>query len=366
VAVVGGGVVGLAVAWGLARRGEPCLVLERGTPARAATAAAGGMLSPLGEADGPGAFLELALESLALWPPFVARLEGGADAVGFRTCGKLIAAFSAVEAAALGRRARWISRTGAASASLTPAQARAIEPGLAPDVVAGLHLPAEAVVDPWRLGPALAAAVRAAGVVVETGTPVAALDTRGGRVAGVVLADGRRIGADTVVLAAGAWSGRLEGLPRPLPVHPVRGQMLSLAPGSQPLGGVVGAPGAYLIPRVTDDGARVVVGATQEEVGFREGTEPAALDALHRAAIRALPGLADARVADRWWGFRPGTPDGLPVIGPDPDLGGLVYATGHFRNGILLAPVTAARLVGAVLDGDVRDLEAFRPDRFGA
>lgn len=357
--------VGLAVARALAWRGATCVVLEKGHLARAATAAAGGMLSPLGEARSPGAFLTLALASMAGYPEFVAGLEGGAEAVGFRVCGKLLVAFEPQGVEALRRRAAWQNEAGFPASVLDGAEARRLEPGLAPDVAAGLHLPTDGVVDNRRLAAALVRSARAAGVTFREGTEVAGLHVRTGTARGVVLGDGSVVEGDVMILAAGAWSGGIAGLPRPLPVRPVRGQMLALAPEKQGLAGVVAAPGAYLIPREAEAGAWVVVGATQEEAGFREGNDPDAVAALHRAAVRAAPWLAPAPIAERWWGFRPGTPDGLPVLGADPELPGLVYATGHFRNGILLAPATAHHLARLVVDGDGRALEPFRPDRFG-
>jgi glycine oxidase len=322
------------------------------------------MLSPLGEASSPGPFLELARRSLARYPDFVAGLPGGADSVGLRLCGKLVVTCSTADVTELRQRARWMASSDSAVRMLEGAELRALEPALAPEVLAGLHLPSDGVVDNRRLGEALAQAVVRAGVELRTDCDVRSLRRGNGGVTGVTLADTTTVDADMVVVAAGAWSGKLDGLPRPLPVRPVRGQMLALAPVEQPLRGVVGAPGAYLIPRRTADGERVIVGATQEDVGFREGTDPAALDALRSAALRAVPALAHAPVASTWWGFRPGTPDDLPIIGLDPDVPGLAWATGHFRNGILLAPITAELVSRAVLDGDASGLEPFRADRF--
>jgi glycine oxidase len=340
-------------------------VLEKGRAAGAATDAAGGMLSPLGEAPTPGPFLAFALQSLERYPAFVSALGIDADAVGLRACGKLLAAFSGEGLAALEARAGWLQEAGFDARLVDGPGARALEPALGVDVVGGLHLPTDGVVDNRRLGSALVRAVRAAGATLRERVRVRGIDTEAGRIRGVILDDGERVAGDVVVLAAGAWSGRVDGLPRALPVRPVRGQMLALSLPAQPLDGIVGSPGAYLIPRATVAGPRVVIGATQEEVGFREGNDGGAIEVLRRAAERAAPVLAGATEAGRWWGFRPGTPDDLPIVGADPDLPGLVYATGHFRNGILLAPATAHRVARLVLEGDPSGLEAFRPDRFG-
>lgn len=364
-AVVGGGVIGLAVAEALARRDQRVVLFERGRVAEEATWAAGGMLAPLGEARGPGPFLALALDSLSLYPEFVARAEAAWGApVGFRRCGKLLVAFEDGDVQRLRTRWQWQHREGHDVRLLTPDEARTVEPSISPAVASALHLCADAQVDNRRLGTAMAAAARGAGVEIREASPVHRLTTQGGRVAGLELASGARFDAEWVVLAAGAWSGRLEGLPRPLPVRPVRGQMMALAVDDPTPAGLVGTPGAYVIPRQGGAGPLVVVGASEEDVGFHRGTDPDTLTSLRNAAVRALPGLATAPVVERWCGFRPGTPDDLPVLGPDPDLPGLVYATGHFRNGILLAPVTADRIARVVTDDEAAGLEAFRPDRF--
>ena len=189
------------------------------------------------------------------------------------------------------------------------------------------------------------ALARRSDVRVETGTAVRAIESAGGRATGVAFegsgggsgADGRAE-AHLVVLAAGAWSGGIAGLPRPLAVRPVKGQMASLRPAPMPIRHVVGGRRAYCVPR--DDG-RVVVGATVEDAGFDERVDPAAVDALIGAAAAAVPALTAAPLESRWAGLRPGTADDLPILGADPDLAGLLYATGHYRNGILLAPLTA-------------------------
>lgn len=364
-AVVGGGVIGLAVAEALARRDHRVILAERGRVAEEATWAAGGMLAPLGEARHPGPFLALALESLSLYPEFVARAEAAWGApVGFRRCGKLLVAFDHGDAQRLRARWRWQHQEGHDVRLLAPDEAREVEPSISFAVESALHLRADAQVDNRRLGTALVALARGAGVEIREGAPVRGLTARGGRVTGLELASGEHLDADRVVLAAGAWSGGLEGLPRPIPVRPVRGQMLALAVEDPLPAGLVGAPGAYLVPREGVAGPLVVVGASEEDVGFQRGTDAATLGALRTAAVRALPALAAAPVVERWCGFRPGTPDNLPVLGRDPDLPGLVYATGHFRNGILLAPVTADRIARLVTDDEAAGLEAFRPDRF--
>jgi glycine oxidase len=366
VLVVGGGVIGLAVADALARSGMGVTVLERDRCGAGATDAAGGMLAPLGEARSRGPFLELAMESLALYPDFVGRIEAASGhRVGFRVCGKLLVAYDPEDGGRLAERARWQRAEGFAARLLDGPGAREIEPGLSSEVLSALHLPTDAVVDNRRLAAALALSARAAGAVIREGSAAERLLVAGGGVAGVGLVGGERLHGRHVVLAAGAWSAALRGLPRPLPVRPVRGQMLALSAPSADVRGLIAAPAAYLVPRGPESGGRIVIGATQEEVGFRSGTEPDAIAGLRAAAERALPSLVGAPERERWSGFRPGTPDELPFLGPDPELDGLVYACGHFRNGILLAPATASRLERLLVRGDGSGLEPFRVDRFG-
>lgn len=362
--VAGAGAVGCAVAREAAASGRAVTVVDPGRPGAAATWAAGGMLSPLGEAPEPGPFLDLALRSRELWPRFAAELEAatGVD-LGLRLEGKLLAAFDGPGLDALARRQRWQEQAGFRVRWLEGREVRRLEPAVSERARGGLLLPRDGAVDNRALGQALGHAARAAGCRFVQGPAVKAVEVRGDRVEGVRLDDGTRLPAGVVVVAAGAWSGGIEGLPRPLPVRPVRGQMLSLRLPGSAVRRVLAAD-VYLIPRREAGEARLLVGATMEEAGFDRRTTPDALRRLREGAVRLVPSLEEAPVAESWAGLRPGTPDDLPVLGPDPQLPGLVYATGHFRNGILLTPVTA-EYVGAVLRGDAPPvLEAFRPDRF--
>ena len=340
VLVIGGGIIGLAIADALAEEGREVTVVERGRVGRGATWAAGGMLSPLAEAEEPGPFLELARRSMELYPAWVAAIEDatGRD-VGLHRDGKTLVAFDESEVEALRARYAWQSAAGHPVRWLDSEEVRALEPGVAAEVGAGLHLPEDGRVDPRRLVEALAAVARAKGAALREETPVEALLTSGDRVVGVRTPAGP-LHAGIVVLAAGAWAPGLAGSPP----NPVKGQMLELAPEGRPVRAVVSAPGAYLIPRSTPAGPRVVVGATMEDAGFDESTDPATLDALHAAAGRAVPALADAPRSDAWAGLRPGSPDGMPTLDFDPDRTGLLHAHGHHRNGVLLAPVTAERV----------------------
>ena len=362
VIVVGGGAVGLACAWALAVGGRRVTVLERGARGGEATQAAGGMLSPLAESAGPGPFLDLGMASLALWPSFAERLEEetGVD-LDLRLGGKLLLALDQEGAEALRARRDWAHRSGYDARWLEGAGLREREPAATPAALGGLHIAEDGQVDNRLLAHALSAAARAAGCTVVAAEAGGLLATSQG-IRGVATRDGEEHLGDLVVLAAGAWSGGLSGLPRPLPVRPVKGQMIALAAPAS-LATALETEACYLIPR---RGGSVWVGATSEEVGFSRGSTAEARAALRRAAAAAVPGLEHARELEAWDGFRPGTPDGLPFIGPDPDLSGLIHATGHFRNGILLTPITAELVARAAEGAPDPRLAAFRPDRFNA
>ena len=362
VAIIGGGVIGTAIAWRLAQRGVAATVIDE-RRAGSATAAAGGMLAPLAEAHRPGPFLDFGLESLRRYPAFVAALEEASGlAVGYARAGKLIAALTAGEAEDLAATYAWQARAGDARAELLDgARARALEPSLSHDVRAAILIRDDHRVDNVLLAAALARALPLAGGVMVNARATAVL-AEGQRVVGVV-AGGQRIDADAVVVAGGAWSGTLEGLPRPLPIRPVRGQMLALKPARALFGRTLASTHGYLVPRA--DG-RVIIGSTMEEAGFEANTTADALATLREGAVRLVPGLADAARVGAWAGLRPATSDGLPLLGAEPLLPGLFYATGHFRNGILLAPVTADAVSAAIVGETDVDLSPFAPSRFDA
>jgi glycine oxidase len=361
VVVIGGGVIGCVVARRIAARGATVTLIERDVPGRAATWAAGGMLSPLGEAGDHPAFLDLAVRSLDLYAQFVSELtaQSGIE-VEYRPAGKLHVTIGRghSDLRSLVERGR-----GFGVQPMTGDEARGLEPALGPAVDAAIFVGRDHRVNNRLLGVAAWKAAEASGVRVHCDSPAASLEIDS-RVRSVRLTDGTTIASDSVVLAAGAWSSRIEGLPRPLPVEPVRGQMLSVeGDRDNPLlERVIHAPGCYLIPR---EEGHIVIGATSERAGFVPGPTPAGLAALSAAAAAVVPAIAQKRVLETWAGFRPGTPDGLPVLGPDPAVDGLFYATGHYRNGILLAPITAEILAACVAGvASPVPLDPFRPDRF--
>ncbi|WP_336209051.1 FAD-dependent oxidoreductase [Nonomuraea sp. LPB2021202275-12-8] len=381
--VVGGGVVGLSIAWRLARSGRPVTLVDP-APASGASHAAAGMLAPVSEVSyTEEPLLRLGVASLARWPSFAAELaadaglsadagpdpRGGLGADGgllaaaragldLRADGTLDVAFGADDLAALGELAAFMEKLGLPVERLTGRECRRLEPMLAPSVRGGLLARTDAWVDPRRVTAALLAALERRGVPVVRAR-VSELLREGDRVTGVRLepATGpREIAAERVVLAAGAWSGGLADVP----VRPVKGQIMRLR-AAQPLlgrcvrGTVHGTP-VYLVPR--GDG-ELVVGATQEELGFDTRVTAGGLYELLRDARELVPGVTELEVADVVAGLRPGTPDNLPIVGPS-GTPGLTLATGHHRGGVLLAPLTAA-----IVQGEEADLATFcSPARF--
>jgi glycine oxidase len=350
---VGGGVIGLSCAWRAAQRGARVAVLDRAQPPAGATRVAAGMLAPVGElAFGEPDLLEMTLAAAALYPGFVAELEAASgEATGYLRQGALHVALDRDEAAQL-RRVHDLQRSlGLEAEWLPPRRCRELEPGLTPSFNGGVHVAGEATVDPRALTAALLAALAAQAVEVRTGCEVVAGVFAGERLAGVRTATGEELRAEAVVLASGAWAGRADWLPegaRP-PVRPVKGQVLELRTrdGAAPCARIVASERVYLVPR--PDG-RLIVGATVEELGFDTAVTAGGVHELLREAYRLLPEVAEMELVETIAGLRPGTPDNLPLIGPGA-IDGLLLATGHYRNGILLAPLTAAA-IAAVLAGD--------------
>ena len=367
VAVVGGGPIGLAVGWRAAQRGLGVVVLDAGAPGAGVVAA--GMLAPVSEAEhGQDALLALGLASARRYPGWIEELRAasGADP-GYRTTGTLLVARDRDDAEQLERALLLRRELGLPVMRLRASEARRLEPALAPHVRLALHAPGDHAVDPRALAAALAAALVAAGGELRREARVTGVLTGAGAVHGVELQDGSRVMAEQVVIAAGAWSGLLDGLPKHarLPVRPVKGQVLRLRDPEGPglAERVIRLPGSYLVPR--GDG-RYVLGATVEERGWDDHPTAGAVHELLRDMGEAVPGVLELRLEEVGAGLRPGTPDNAPAIGPGA-LEGLLWATGHHRNGILLAPVTAD-LVAGLLTGEALPAEAapFAPARFAA
>lgn len=360
VAVVGGGVIGLTIAHRLAAAGASVTVIDRTASAQEASWAAGGILGPQLEAERPGPFLELALRSRTLYPALAATLkEQTGLSIGYRETGMLRLAFTEDQAQSLAATHAWQRASQLRAELLSPVELRGLEPSASPHAIAGLWLPDDHQVEPRRLLAALRAGCVRLGVSVLLGEALE-LETRGDRVSGVRTSAGR-LEADRVVLAAGVWSGALAPLGIRLPLEPVRGQIVELRVAPGMLQRQLNGEGVYLVPR--EDG-RVLVGSTMERVGFDRSVTDAAVEGLLRGACKLCPSLSGAAVNDRWAGLRPATPDHLPILSAGP-LTGLFFATGHFRNGVLLAPITARIVLDWVSEGPrVMDLNAFRHTRF--
>jgi glycine oxidase len=361
VAIIGAGVVGLGIAWRLAARGAAVEVFDRGTAGSGASHAAAGMLAACCEAEpGEEALVALGRDSQARWPGFAAELQlvSGID-VELRTEGTLVIASTADDQARLHHHLVFQQKLGLPLHWITAAETRRREPHLAGKLAGAVWSPEDHQVDNRKLAAALRIAAERAGAVVREHAPVKEIAIVGPRADGIVLEDGTRIAADAVVLAAGAWSRGIAGLAPELrpPVRPIKGQMLALRmdPASPLINHVLWAPGVYMVPR--RDG-RLIVGATVEEKGFDTTLTAGGLLSLLDAAWRTVPSIEELPIDEMWVGHRPGSRDDAPILGPGP-VDGLVYATGHHRNGILLAPVTADAIAHLVLDGEIE--AAIRP-----
>lgn len=368
VAVVGGGLIGLGIAWRCAQRGLAVTVFDP-APGSGASWTAAGMLAPVTELRyGEQSLFALNLLSAGRYPGFVAELQSAAGMdVGYRLTGSVVAAWDAADLASLQDMAAFAKSLGHPVEVLTGRELHRESPLLSPGLPGGIIAPGDHQVNNRRLHAALHAAFAAAGGRVVTERVTAVWSPRG-RVAGVVLTDGAVVPAEITVLAAGAWSRQVDGVPPELKprVRPVKGQTLRLRlPGEEVLGCVVrgtvrGSP-VYLVPR--HDG-ELVVGASTEETGFDLTPRAGAVYELLRDAQSLLPIVAEARLEDVSTSLRPGSPDNAPMIGPS-GVDGLVFATGHYRNGVLLTPVTADGVADLITLGALpSELLPFRPDRF--
>jgi len=359
VIVVGGGPVGAAAARELAVSGRRVLVVESDGDLGQGWRAAAGMLAPQIEADPEDPLLELGLAGRELYSTLAGALREttGID-IGLWREGIAHVAATEAEAGELRARCAWQRQHSFLSDWLDAEEVKARWPWLGPTAGA-LWAAREGALEPEKLVAALLADTERLGSVVVRDT-VLAIDQRGDRVAGVV-SENARYGAPDVLLAAGAWSGTIEGMPRPLAVAPVRGQMAAVPWPASARRAIVYGHGGYLLAR----GDEAILGSTMEYVGFRPETTSAGLARIFGVATALCPALSTAGVRRTWAGLRPVTPDGRPIIGSEPRLPGLWYATGHGRNGILLAGITGL-IVRQLLDGEptVEDIDAYAPTRF--
>jgi glycine oxidase len=368
VAVVGGGICGLGIGWRLAAAGCAVDVYEMGTAGHGASWAAAGMLAANVETEpGEEALLALNLESQAAWPAFAAELEAvsGID-LGYRDEGTLVVASHRDDAAELRNTYEFHLSLGLKIEWLTGGQARRLEPHLAPGVSAAVSSVKDHQVDNRQLVRALHEAFLRSGGRLHENTSVEAIEVISRQAKGVQV-DGIRREADMVLLAAGAWSYDIDGVPkvaRP-PVRPLKGQVIALQMEQRApiVDRVIWGPGIYLVPR--RDGT-LILGATVEEKGFDNDLTAGGIFRLLEAAWEILPQIEELPIKDMWVGFRPTSRDDAPILGPTP-VEGLVVATGHHRNGVLLAPVTIDAVSAFMLDGTVTEsVEPFGIGRFGA
>ncbi len=359
VAIIGGGIIGLAIALELRAQGVQTVVFDKSPHGSQTSLAAGGMLAPQKEAHAPGPFLDLCLRSRTIWPKFAAAIaERSGYPSSYLESGILTSAFTDDELHSLDATCAWQRACALRVEVLSGDEARKQEPTLSDRVIAAAWFPDEHQIDPFAFLPARVEACRRADVRLET-REVQQVEAQSGKAIGVRHAEGLEA-ADVVVLAAGAWSSRIAGSKvAPDLVEPVRGQMIELT-GSNLSTKILGGPRCYVIPR--GDG-RAVAGTTEERAGFDVSTTPDGLAEIRAAVKELCPALGGAAVTRSWAGLRPRSAGDLPVIGKGP-LENLVLATGHFRNGVLLAPLTA-RLVSQLIHGRRTsvDLKPFRFDR---
>lgn len=371
--IVGAGIIGLAIGWRLARAGRDVLIFDRDRAGRAASRTSAGMLSPLAEVrHEEEALLRLGLKGLERFPDFISELESESGlSVGYRPDGVLLVGVTRDDIEYLRFRYDYQRDLGLPVEWLSGARARAREPQLSPQVGAAVWCPGDHQVDNRLMVNALREAfLKADGSLMES-TPVETIDIAQEQVRGIVAGD-RAYQAATIILAAGCWSRLIPGLPgaaRP-PVRPVRGQILRLQmTGDCTLKTIVwynraaSSTVAYLCPK---DGGRLVLGATSEEMGFDDNLTAGGIFELLRAAWEVVPGIYDLPIVESAAGLRPGSRDDAPILGKTP-IQGLIMATGHYRKGVLLAPVTAYSIAELVLTGNTpEDIRPFNIDRFAA
>jgi glycine oxidase len=365
VAVIGAGAIGLACAWRAAEAGLSVVVLDRERPGAGASGVAAGMLAPVTEASfGEEELLRLNLASARRWPAFEAELhERSGRETGYERRGALVVAVDRDDAEEI-RRVYDFQRSLALEVEwLTRGECRRLEPGLAPGIAGGVSAPHDHQADPRALVGALATAVERAGGEVVSGLSAQRVEADQGRVTAVTTGNGS-VACEHAVVAAGCWSGGLEGLGGngPAPVRPVKGQILRLrGPHVLPARHAIRTPRCYIVPRASGE---VVVGATVEERGFDTAVTAAGVQRLLEAAWEVLPDVGELELVECGARLRPGTPDNLPIVGRGAARG-LVWATGHHRNGILLATLTADGVLETIAKGAEHPLgESVSPRRF--
>ncbi len=362
VLIVGAGLIGLGIAYELAKENVAVRVLDAHAPASSASWAAAGMLAPYTEALEGEAFEAACARSLAAFPAFAAEIEERTGvAVGLRCDGIVEAAYDEAAAARLQAHVATLTARGIDAAWFERAGALELEGILGAGCIGAALVRGEGQVDNRALGRALRTACERLGVRIDVGVEALELVTANGRASGVRTKNGT-VGAAKIVNAAGAWADSLAGVPPEarVPVIPIKGQILALAAPADLVRRVLWVPGAYLVPRA--DG-RLLVGATVEDAGFDLRVTAGGIHTVLDSALAALPALRDLSISETWAGLRPGSPDGIPFIG-ETALEGYLVASGHHRNGILLAPLTARLVADVILGRGFEDETLFSPRRF--
>ncbi len=362
--IIGGGVIGGAVAWSLTCDGVKVTVLERGRLGREASWAAAGLIGPQAEAHEPGIFFDLCVRGKQSFDAIIDRLarESGVDPE-YDADGVLYVAFDEAGRKELAARARWQRKAGAAVEELSPREALKLAPALSPKIIHALHLPTNRRTENRKLTQAYINAAARAGAQFREGARVDAIEIHGGRAAGVRLDDGATVEGDVIVNAAGAWAGQVRGLEDDrIRFYPVRGQIICFDARPGLIGPSLFSGDGILIPR--RDG-RLLAGSVFEDAGFNKIVTLDGMDRIVRAARTLVPSLADLPFREAWAGLRPATDDLLPVIGRSPTVANVIYAAGHFRSGILLSALTA-EIVADLVKGrkPALDLAPFSPARF--
>ncbi|MEW6208499.1 MAG: glycine oxidase ThiO [Acidobacteriota bacterium] len=358
--IIGGGVIGCSIALRLAAEGLKVTLIERGRVGCEASRAAAGMLCPQTEKLEPGAYFDLCLRSRSMYADFAARIKeiSGIDPQ-YRDEGTLFVAMDEQDLEESRLWTDWQKQAGLSLERLTADELKRLEPSVSDRTTGGVFIPGDHQIENRLLMDALSLAVCRAGATVIEGKEVSSITVSGERATGIVC-EGERMEAGAVILAAGSWSGRLlENFLPQVKTIPVRGQMIALRGDCLPMMRVLHSKRCYVIPR--SDG-RVLIGATVEYTGFQKAVTAAGINSLLDAAIELSPELGSFSIVETWCGLRPDTADHLPIIG-ESGIDNLLLATGHFRNGILLAPVTAELIAETILGSRVME-EAFRVDRF--
>ncbi|WP_312114855.1 glycine oxidase ThiO [Brevibacillus reuszeri] len=360
--VVGGGIIGLSLAYELSRRGMAVTLVEQGEWGGQASSAAAGMLAPLKEFTAPGPMLDMGVASLRLYPQWAQTLEEfTAGDVQVSLEGLLTVALNEEEQEQLQTKYRWQKEKGYAVHWLTGKELTEVEPMLTDNAQAAIYSPREGHINNRLLLRALVTACRLQGVKLLSGCVVSGIAVKAGKVIGVESSMGP-LRAEQTVITSGAWAGiMLEMLNVSVPVRPVRGQIAAVSSVGIPLRTVIFGTSGYITPK--KDG-KIVIGATEDESGFQREVTMAGLASILNGVMPYVPALHTAAFLEAWGGLRPATADGKPLLGPIPGWSGLSIAGGHFRNGILLSPITAKWMADYLEQGSTEHLEPFLPSRF--